>query len=145
MRSPYAQRVTMFHRIMLATDFSPAADDAARAVVSLAIAYGANLILLHVAWSVYYDVAYANIPRAEEEARRSAEHRLATLAARMEHARLPVRTVVRAGNPGETIADCAREEGVDLIVVGSHGHHGLNRLFLGSVADRVVRLAPCHA
>ena len=48
------------------------------------------------------------------------------------------------GKPGEVIAQCAVEQQSDLVIVGTHGRHGLNRLLLGSVAERVVRLAPCH-
>jgi nucleotide-binding universal stress UspA family protein len=134
----------MFNRIMLATDFSPACDAAARATLSLATAYGADVLLLHVVSFVYYDVAYANIPHAEDEARRSAEKQLAALADSMETSYVRARTVVRCGKPGETIVDCAREEGVELIIVGAHGRHGLSRMLVGSVAERVARLAPCH-
>jgi nucleotide-binding universal stress UspA family protein len=134
----------MFNRIMLATDFSPACDAATRATLSLATAYGADVLLLHVVSFVYYDVAYANIPDAEDEARRSAEKQLAIIAESMETRYVRARTLVRSGKPGDTIADCAREEGVDLIIVGAPGRHGLNRFLLGNVAERVVRLAPCH-
>ncbi len=50
---------------------------------------------------------------------------------------------VRIGDPGHVIAEWAEELGADLILVGSHGRSGLTRLFLGSVAERVVRLAHC--
>lgn len=50
---------------------------------------------------------------------------------------------VRAGEPRETICDLADEWGADLIVVGSHGRHGLRRLLIGSVAEFVVRHAHC--
>ena len=50
---------------------------------------------------------------------------------------------VRIGDPGQVTADRAEELGADLIVIGSHGRTGISRLFLGSVAERVVRLAHC--
>lgn len=50
---------------------------------------------------------------------------------------------VRIGDPGHTIADRAEELAADLIVMGSHGRTGLTRFFLGSVTERVVRLAHC--
>ena len=134
----------MFHRVMVATDFSSSSEAAGNAGMSLAIAFAAEVILVHVVSFVYYDVAYANIRSAEDEARRSAEKRLVAIAASMEARGLRVRTLVRAGKAGESIADAAREVGADLMVVGTHGRHGLNRLLLGSVAERVVRLAPCH-
>ena len=54
-----------------------------------------------------------------------------------------VRTVVRVGHPGEEIVDYADETGADLIIVPSHGHHGMKRFVLGSVAEKVVRHAKC--
>lgn len=53
------------------------------------------------------------------------------------------RAEILEGRPAETIVSFAREAGADLIVVGSHGRTGLKRLFLGSIAERTVRLAPC--
>ena len=50
---------------------------------------------------------------------------------------------VRFGDPGSVVADRAKELGADLIVIGSHGRSGLARLMLGSVAERVTRLASC--
>ncbi len=47
------------------------------------------------------------------------------------------------GDPGSQIANIARERKAGLIVISSHGHTGISRLLLGSVAERVVRLAPC--
>lgn len=50
---------------------------------------------------------------------------------------------IRFGDPGHTIADVAAEQKADLIVMPSHGRTGLKRILLGSVAERVVRLAHC--
>ena len=51
---------------------------------------------------------------------------------------------VTIGTPGLEIADYAKREKADLIIIPSHGYHGLKRLFLGSVAERVLRHAPCR-
>jgi nucleotide-binding universal stress UspA family protein len=53
------------------------------------------------------------------------------------------RALVAQGDPREAIVDAAREHGVDLVVVGSHGRTGLSKLLLGSVASHVVTHAPC--
>ncbi len=50
---------------------------------------------------------------------------------------------VLLGTPGLEIADYARDQGADLIIIPSHGYHGIKRLFLGSVAERVIRHAEC--
>ncbi|MDC0273825.1 universal stress protein [Planctomycetaceae bacterium] len=52
-------------------------------------------------------------------------------------------TEVRVGNPGLQITEYAKELGADLIVIPSHGYHGFKRMILGSVAERVIRLAAC--
>ena len=54
-----------------------------------------------------------------------------------------VKAVVRFGDPGLVIADYAAEQSADLIVVPSHGYHGVKRFVLGSVAERVIRHAHC--
>jgi nucleotide-binding universal stress UspA family protein len=54
-----------------------------------------------------------------------------------------VTEVIRIGNPGLEITEYARESKSDLIVIPSHGHHGLRRILLGSVAERVLRHAEC--
>jgi nucleotide-binding universal stress UspA family protein len=136
--------VMTFTRILIATDFSPSSEAAWRLAASLATVYRADLVLLHVVALLAYDVVYANTAAAEEEERQRCLRLLDERARAAAAEGLHVRTVVRTGRPGETIADCARDEGVDLVVVGTHGRHGLNRLLLGSVAERVVRLAPCH-
>ncbi len=56
---------------------------------------------------------------------------------------MPQESRVGVGKPAEEILRVAREEGVDLIVMGTHGHTGLRHLLLGSVAEEVTRHAPC--
>lgn len=54
-----------------------------------------------------------------------------------------VKTEVRFGSPAEIIVDTAKNEGVDLVVIGSHGKHGAKKFYLGSVSLKVVSHAPC--
>jgi nucleotide-binding universal stress UspA family protein len=72
-----------------------------------------------------------------------AEKELAGWARGAHDAGLTVRTVVKTGAPHDVIVAVATELGADLIVLGTHGRGGINRALLGSVADRVVRLAAC--
>jgi nucleotide-binding universal stress UspA family protein len=51
--------------------------------------------------------------------------------------------LVQVGNPGIVISDYAKQSGAELVVMPSHGHHGLRRILLGSVAERVLRHAEC--
>jgi len=54
-----------------------------------------------------------------------------------------VKTLLRTGIPHDEIVRIARDEGADLIAIGTHGRGGLDRLMLGSVCDRVIRLSSC--
>jgi universal stress protein A len=68
---------------------------------------------------------------------------LSLIAEQMRANGLHAEAILRHGNPYEEIVNAAREIGVDLIVIGSHGYTGLGRLLLGSTADRVLQYAPC--
>jgi nucleotide-binding universal stress UspA family protein len=56
---------------------------------------------------------------------------------------LKIHQVVDAGQPFGSIVDCAEKEGVDLIIMSSHGRTGLSRMLIGSVTDKILRGAPC--
>jgi nucleotide-binding universal stress UspA family protein len=74
---------------------------------------------------------------------REARERLERAVPVDERSRFGVTTEARIGDVAETILEIAREQKVDLIVMGTHGRHGLAHLMLGSVAERVLRDAPC--
>ena len=82
-------------------------------------------------------------PELIEEARRDSEAQLERLVTDAERERYRVRTTVLVGDPLDAIVDYAARERVGLIVMGTHGRTGLTHMFLGSVAERVVRTAPC--
>lgn len=112
--------------VLAATDFSEIGDDAVRAARHHAERFGARLHLLHVL----------------ETGEGDAVQHLARLSEGL-GATVPVLVRVPAGDPAAEIARYAREHGVDLIVVGTHGRTGMSRALLGSVAERVIRTAPC--
>lgn len=135
----------VIRRIVVATDFSDAAGQAWALARRLAAATGAELVLLHV---VVEAPLYSETPltrgRPEsvyEAAERWARGELAKWAAEAEAAGARVRSRVRRGVAHEEILRVADEEDADLIVVGTRGLGRLERALLGSVADRLVRLA----
>jgi universal stress protein A len=132
-------------RIVIATDFAESAEQALEYATELARTQGAELILLHVYVELppYPEVASAQVVAIHEEQRRWVEAALDERARRARGAGLLARPLVRTGSPATMIARTAEEEGADMVVVGTHGRSGLDRLLLGSVAERVVRLAPC--
>jgi nucleotide-binding universal stress UspA family protein len=72
-----------------------------------------------------------------------ARKRLDDLLDSADRQRLRARPIVKVGDPLRQVVEYARDESVDLIVLGTHGRSGVAHLFLGSVAERVVRTAPC--
>jgi universal stress protein A len=134
-----------YRRILCAIDFSPASIAALRHADELASRLGATLTVLHVVadplqqpWTAE---AYGlNIADLEAEWVQRATVDLGRLA---RSCKSNPATVCRVGKPVVEILDCARADAADLIVVGSHGHGAFAQMILGSVADRLVRQAPC--
>lgn len=112
--------------VLVATDFSEIADEAVRAARDHAERFGARLHVMHVV----------------EAGEGDAAQRLARLSQGL-GATVPVLVRSPAGDPAAEIARYAREHHVDLIVIGTHGRTGMSRALLGSVAERVIRTAPC--
>jgi len=130
-------------RILFTTDFSDAAMAAWPTARNIAAAFEAELILQHVVppLTVQGDFPSEIFSRYWEEARADAEREMGRLID--EASGLKARIRVDEGRPADHILRAAAEEGVDLIVMGTTGRSGVQRLLLGSVAAEVVRLAPC--
>jgi nucleotide-binding universal stress UspA family protein len=137
----------MFHRIVVPTDFSACAEEAWAVAKRVAAAPGSELVLVHVLTEVpLYAEGVLNLENARkirEGARKWVENALEDWVAKARGEGLSVRAVALSGVAHEEIVRLARDERADLVVIGTHGRGGINRALLGSVADRVVRLAPC--
>jgi universal stress protein A len=135
----------MFKRILCATDFSDTAEAAWELACELARTHQAELVLVHVfiELPVYPEVAVTTIQRVWEEQRAWVEEQLADRVEAATKRGLAARYLFRTGTAPEEIAQAATDENADLVVVGTHGRTGINRLVIGSVAERVVRIAPC--
>jgi universal stress protein A len=135
----------MFQRILCATDFSDTAETAWEGACELARMLRAELILVHVFTElpIYPEVAVIEVQRVWEEQRAWVEKELADRVAAASRRGLTARYLVKTGVAAEGIVDASTEAHADLIVIGTHGRTGLTRLVIGSVAERVVRLAPC--
>lgn len=132
-----------FTTIIVPTDFSYASDAALGYARMLAARFGASLHLLHVvdepgSWSE----VYAAIPEIQLRLSADAARRLEAMAACLPPP-LHATSAVVCGAPVPSIVKAAESRGADLIVMGTHGRRGMGHLLLGSVAERVVRLAPC--
>jgi nucleotide-binding universal stress UspA family protein len=137
----------VFTRIVVPTDFSAQSEKAWQTARRLARALGAELHLVHVfVEAPLYSESFLAGDRVRgvyAEGRAWAETALARLADAARAEGLVVRTSLREGAAAAGIVSTAREERADLVVIGTHGRGGLDRALLGSVADRVIRLAPC--
>jgi nucleotide-binding universal stress UspA family protein len=128
-------------KILFPTDFSTASDAALPHATALARDTGATLLIVHVqepplvyaGGELYYG---SPEPDIEAQKKMLREVMPADPAVRVEH-----RLVT--GDPAGAVVELAKEEGVDFIVMGTHGRSGLSRVLMGSVAEVVVRKSPC--
>ncbi len=131
--------------ILVATDFSPCSQTAVRLATALARRRGVPLLLMHAVEHPAVDVPAIPISPSEWEASlvTAAEVALAREASDIRQGGIPVDTRVSLGSATSLILETAAERRPDLIVVGTHGRKGGAHLFLGSVAEAVVRSSSC--
>jgi nucleotide-binding universal stress UspA family protein len=136
-------------RILVPVDFSPPSDRAFRYAARLASRFGAAMELVHVvddplasgAWTA--EVYVPNMPEVLDNLLREAEKRLTTMKLEAANQGVHAEIHVLTGQPAHAIVEHAGTGGFDLIVMGTHGRTGFSHLFVGSVAERVIRTAPC--
>jgi universal stress protein A len=137
-----------FKRIMVASDLSKVSRGALDTAIVFAQSKGAELIIVHVLAPIVpfgpeQLTQPALLETIEVDARQWAEQQLARLAAAARKAGVRVKVVLLSGDPADQIIRAARTHRADLIVVGTHGRRGFSKMMIGSVAERVVRTAPC--
>jgi nucleotide-binding universal stress UspA family protein len=128
-------------RILVPSDFSPAGEAALQWATSLARDSGATMVIAHVeeppmaygGGELYYGL---------EQPNRDELRKVLAKVVPLDPS-VPYEHKLLVGDPAEAIVRTAEEEGVDLIVMGTHGRTGLTRLLMGSVAEAVVRKATC--
>ena len=129
----------MYDSILVPTDGAPEADTVIEHAASLATIHGATIHALYVVSTAGYaglptDTAVESLSSMLTEQGEAALDRAETLAGDV-----PTERAVIEGTPGTEIVEYAESEDCDLIVMGTHGRGGIDRLLLGSVAQRVVR------
>jgi nucleotide-binding universal stress UspA family protein len=152
------------HHILVPIDFSAYADQALAYAMALARELQARLTLLHVVATTPLGVVegatgaplapkttplglvegVAKFPPSYwQELETGIEQRMEESLKPIHDVGLQGETVIVYGVPFQAIVDTAKEQGVDLIIMGTHGRTGLTHVLMGSVAENVVRLAPC--
>jgi nucleotide-binding universal stress UspA family protein len=136
-----------FRKILVPVDFEEASMEALSQAAILAMLSGADLHIAHVVDDIlgrYAEFPFAAAGQIQVDLTEAAEQRLGNLAQRPDLQALKPRPVMLTStDSAEAILRHADEEGVDLIVMGTHGRTTVMRLLLGSVAERVVRGAHC--
>lgn len=135
-------------RILFPTDFSELSKAAESSACELSDQFGAELHVLHVLHDLFLSMpqtaaALLIPPNALEDLVTSAEAEVQKVPPAAWAASKKVIRAVRIGSVPSTIVQYARENEIDLIVIGTHGRTGLSHVLMGSVAERVVQHADC--
>jgi nucleotide-binding universal stress UspA family protein len=134
-------------KILFPVDFASAYDTLVPWVATFADKFDATVYVLFVTqdmsnFSTFY-VPHGNIEAFQQEALESAKKRMAIAAKEQFKGFGKLETRVELGAAAEKILETAKQEGVELIIMGAHGRKGIERAIFGSVADKVVAAAPC--
>jgi universal stress protein A len=134
-------------RILVPIDFSDHSKKALQYAIPFAEQFKTSIDLLYVVEPAIYpaDFSFGQVgfPAVEDELRQRGAEELEGLIKREIGARVKARSSVRTGKAAYEIEQYAREESIDLIIIATHGHSGVEHVLFGSTAEKVVRHAPC--
>jgi nucleotide-binding universal stress UspA family protein len=146
-RESVMERQAMFRHILVPTDGSRPSITAGRLAVRLAASLGAQITFVYVVDTAVVDELAETSGKLAQQVRQELERtgqryldHLSRLAA---DAGLQVSRLIQHGTPYGEIDSLAREQDIDLIVIGQVGHRGPRRILIGSVTERVIEYAPC--
>jgi len=138
---------SIIKKILIPIDFSDYSKAALKYSVSFAKVFNAELILIYVVEPVIYppdfSMGQVALPTVDLDLNTRAKEELDKLVKTEINSTLKARTTVRTGKPFVEIIECAKEEDIDLIIIATHGHSGVEHILFGSTAEKVVRKAPC--
>ena len=134
-------------KVLAPIDFSDYSKNALKYAVNFVKAFNAELILIYVVEPVIYppDFSMGQIamPSVDVEMDKRAEEELDNLAQKEIPPEIKASTIVKTGKPFIEILETASEEDIDLIIIATHGHTGIEHILFGSTAEKVVRKSPC--
>ncbi|MFZ1290847.1 MAG: universal stress protein [Melioribacteraceae bacterium] len=134
-------------KILVPVDFSNYSKNALRYAVNFSKKFNSKIFLVYVVEPVIYpsdfSMGQVTFPVTDTELNERAKEELESLAKEEIGAEIPVETIIRTGKPFVEINETARELDIDLIIIATHGHTGMEHLLFGSTAEKVVRKAPC--
>ena len=136
----------MFKKILCPVDFSEFTKEVIAYAADISKRYGAELHVLHVIPNLTYFTPYEsfltpeNLVAIEKNIQDEVDRDFKKVLGRVD---IDVRKAVRTGVAFVEIIDYAKTEGIDLIVMGTHGRSGIEHILIGNVAEKVVRKSPC--
>ncbi len=136
-------------RILHATDFSKASGRALEESINLAKQNNAELLVVNVVepmgqYAVGEDYGGAELyMKIEAAAKRDAERSMQKLMRKLQAAKVKAKSLLLKGSSYDQIVKAAKNRKADMIVIGTHGRTGISKLFMGSVAGKVISLARC--
>lgn len=135
------------HKTLVPIDFSDYSKNSLRYAVNFAEKFNAEIILLYVVEPILYptDLTLGQIvlPSVDIDLEARAREELEKLVNTEIRPEQKVKTLIKSGKPYIEIIETAKEEDVDLIIISTHGHSGIEQVLFGSTTDKVVRKAPC--
>lgn len=134
-------------KILFVTDFSEGSSHALPYAVDLAKRYGAKLYFMHVVYDVAktagWYVPHVSLEEVYKDIEKSAKAELEKMFIDEMRGFKDIEHVILKGTPYEEISKFAADKKIDMIVLGTHGRKGLDRMIFGSTAEQIVRNAPC--
>ena len=135
------------HRILVPIDFSEHSKNALKYAIPFARQFKASIDLIYIVEPAIYpaDFSFGQVgfPNVENELSTRGDKELAALIKKEISGKVKARKIVRTGKPFYEINQYAQEERIDLIIIATHGHSGMEHILFGSTAEKVVRKAPC--
>lgn len=140
-------RTSSAHTILVPVDFSNSSREGLRYAIRFANEFGARIILLHATYLGYIysseATAIYDIPALQKAARKNAERQMRELVRTANFGAVKFERIFTKGSPVLDICAFAKDRDVDLIITSTHGLTSLKHVLIGSIAEQVVRHAPC--
>lgn len=134
-------------RILVPVDFSDYSKNALKYAVGFATKFDAELFLVYVVEPQVYPADFTMgqvaVPPMETDMSKIAENELEALMKQEIGGKIKATKIIKVGQPFIEIIETATENDIDLIIIATHGHTGVEHLLFGSTAEKVVRKAPC--
>jgi universal stress protein A len=137
----------LIHKVLVPIDFSDYSKNALKYAAQFAHQFKAKMFLVYVVEPMIYPADFSMgqvaIPSTDIDLQKRGDEELNNLAKSLIDPSVEVEIIIKTGKPFVEINETAVEKDIDLIIIATHGHTGVEHLLFGSTAEKVVRKAPC--